>query len=116
VIVYVSLSPVLPVHVLVGHVDMLDLGVVVLVRVRRQQVTPVLSTMQVVRDMEVLVPVLDPVVVMAAVRLRPHVTHPPHPRSRSPYSECPPAGQPARAISQSRAQVVEAAPPRSSIG
>jgi hypothetical protein len=57
VVVDVGLSPVLLVDVLVGDVDVLNRRMVVLMDMGRQEVTPVLSTMKVVGDVVMLVPV-----------------------------------------------------------
>jgi hypothetical protein len=54
VVVDVRLAPVLLLDVVVRHVYVLDLGMVVLVHMGGQQVTPVLAAMQVVRHVEVL--------------------------------------------------------------
>jgi hypothetical protein len=64
VVVEVRLPAVLFLQVTVRYVDMIHRRVVVLVGVRRQQMPPVLSSVQVVGDVEVLVPVLQSVVLM----------------------------------------------------
>lgn len=58
VIVDVCLPAVLFLHVPVWNVHVVQCGVIVLVRVGGQQMTPVLPPVQVVRGVEVLVPVL----------------------------------------------------------
>jgi hypothetical protein len=45
-------------HVPVGDVDVVQRGMVVVMGVGGQEMTPVLSAVQIVRDMKVLVPVL----------------------------------------------------------
>jgi hypothetical protein len=64
VIVEVRLPTVLLLRVTVRDVDVIHRRVVVLVGVRRQQMPPVLSPVQVVSDVEVLMPVLQSVVLM----------------------------------------------------
>src|SRR5947208_15097425 len=71
-------SSMLLVHVLVGDVHVLQCRVVVIVGVGGQQMTPVLSLVQVVRDVVVLVPV--PQGLMLVMSLRPR--HRPHPSLR----------------------------------
>jgi hypothetical protein len=76
-VVNVCLSAMFFLHVLVRSVDVFNFGVVVLVRMRGEEMSPVLTTMQVVRDVEVLVPVHHrSVSVMTFCSLR-HPTHPP---------------------------------------
>jgi hypothetical protein len=70
VVVHVGLPPVLLLLVLVGDVHMVHGGMVVLMGVGRQQMTPVLSAMQIVRHVEVLVPVLHGIVLMMTLRPR----------------------------------------------
>ena len=74
-VVHVSFPPMLPFHVPVRDVDVLDLGMVVVVGMSGQQMGPVLAPMQVVRDVEMLVTVFDGVVVVP-LRLDRHVSHP----------------------------------------
>src|SRR6266542_7122936 len=62
VVVHVPLPAVLLRHVLMGHVDVVHLRVVVLVGVGGEEVAPVLTSMEVVGDVEVLVTMLDGVV------------------------------------------------------
>jgi len=62
VVVDVGLPPVLLVHVSVRDMHVLHGGMVVLVRMGGQQMAPVLSLMQVMRDVVVLVPMLQGVV------------------------------------------------------
>jgi hypothetical protein len=72
VVVDVGFPPVLFGLVLVGDVHVLHLGMVVLVGVCRQEMHPVLPSMEVVGDVIVLVAVVEGVVVMATSRLRDH--------------------------------------------
>lgn len=72
VVVDVRLPPVLLLPVSVRDVHVFDLGVVVLVGVRGEQVHPVLTTMQVVGHVEMLVTVLRSLVVVTTLRLRLH--------------------------------------------
>jgi hypothetical protein len=66
VVVDVSFSSVFLGLVLMGDVDVLDLRVVVLMGVGGQEMHPVLASMEVVRDVEMLVAVVEGVVVMAS--------------------------------------------------
>jgi hypothetical protein len=68
VVVDVRLPAVLLVDVLVGDVDVLDRGMVVLVGVGGQEMDPVLAPMQVVGHVIVLVTVLQSVMLMMAPR------------------------------------------------
>jgi hypothetical protein len=72
VVVDVGFPPVLLGLVLVGDVHVLHLGMVVLVGMGRQEMHPVLPSMEVVGDVIVLVAVVEGVVVMATSRLRDH--------------------------------------------
>ena len=75
-IVNVRFPAMLLVCVPMGNVHVLERGVIVLVDVSGQQMTPVLSLMQVVRDVIVLVAVFQgPVLVMSLVPS--HCAHPP---------------------------------------
>ena len=75
-IVNVRFPAMLLVRVPMGNVHVLERGVIVLVDVSGQQMTPVLSLMQVVRDVIVLVAVFQgPVLVMSLVPS--HCAHPP---------------------------------------
>ena len=76
VVVDVCLSPVLSLRVPVGDVHVFQSRVVVLVRMVGLEMTPVLPPMQVVGDVEVLVPVLHFSVLMMTLR----------PRHRAPLS------------------------------
>jgi len=71
-VVHVPLPAVLLRHVLMGHVDVVHLRVVVLVGVGGEEVAPVLTSMEVVGDVEVLVTMLDGVVVMVTLCLSRH--------------------------------------------
>lgn len=62
----VPFSAMLLLDVSVRDVDMLDCCVVVLVTVSGEQMSPVLTTVQVVRHVEVLVTVLDGLVLMTS--------------------------------------------------
>lgn len=73
-VVDVGLPPVLLGLVLMRDVHVLHLRMVVLVGVRRQEMHPVLSSMEIVGDVVVLVAVIERVVVMATSRLRGHRT------------------------------------------
>jgi hypothetical protein len=70
VIVNVCFPPVLLFYVLVGDVHMVQFGVVVLVGVGGQQMTPVLPPVKVVRDVVVLVPVLHGFVLVTTLSPR----------------------------------------------
>jgi hypothetical protein len=70
VIVDVRLPAVLLVDVLVGDVDVLDGGVIVLVSMGGQEMDPVLTPMQVVSHVIVLVAMLESVMLMMAPRSR----------------------------------------------
>jgi hypothetical protein len=72
VVVDVGLPPVLLGLVLMRDVHVLDLRVIVLVRMSRQEMHPILASVQVMGDMEVLVAVVEGVVMMATSRLRVH--------------------------------------------
>jgi hypothetical protein len=83
VVVNVRFPPVFLVRVAVGDMNMVQCRMVVLVRVSGQQMTPVLSPMQVVRNVIVLVTVLQGL--MLVVPLRPgHLAHLP---SRQAFAE-----------------------------
>jgi hypothetical protein len=69
-VMHVGLTPVLVLHVLVRDMDMLYRGVVVIMAMGRQQMTPVLSHMQVMRHVVVLVTVFDVLMLVVALRLR----------------------------------------------
>jgi hypothetical protein len=87
VIVDVRLPAVLLVDVLVGDVDVLDGGVIVLVSMGGQEMDPVLTPMQVVSHVIVLVAMLESVMLMMAPRSR-HAAHLARSRSvpRGPYT------------------------------
>jgi hypothetical protein len=70
VVVHVRLPSVLLLRVLVRDVHVINGGMVVVVTVRRQKVTPVLATVQVVGDVIVLVPVLHRIVLVMSLRPR----------------------------------------------
>jgi hypothetical protein len=89
VIVHVRLSTMLLVLIDMRDVDVLDRRVVVLMRVRRQEMHPVLSLMEVMGDVIVLVAVLQRFVLVVAPRLR-HAASPP----LSPGSPHPSAARP----------------------
>jgi hypothetical protein len=82
VVVHVRLPSVLLLRVLVRDVHVIDGRMVVVVTVRRQKVTPVLATVQVVGDVIVLVPVLHSIVLVVTLR----------PRHRAPTSHLTPSG------------------------
>lgn len=73
-VVDVGFSAVLLVHITVRDVHVVHAGMVVLVGMGGQQMTPVLPLMQVVRDVVVLVPVLQGLVHVVTLRPR-HRTH-----------------------------------------
>ena len=77
-IVEVRLAPVLLVHVLVRNVDVIERRVIVIVRVCREQVRPVLSLGEVVGDVEMLVFMNDSVV-LVMLRLDRHRRTSPEP-------------------------------------
>jgi hypothetical protein len=77
VVVNMGFSSMLLVNVLVGNVDVIQSRVVVVVGVGGEQMTPVLTLVQVVRHVVVLVPVLQGL--MLVMSLRP--PHRPHPSS-----------------------------------
>ena len=81
---HMRLSTVLFLHIDVRDVHVLDRRVIVLMRVRGQQMHPVLSLMEVMSDVIVLVAVLECFVLVVAPRLR-HDAYPPlSPRSPRP--------------------------------
>lgn len=76
VIVHVRLSTMLFLRIDVRDVHVLHRRVIVLMRVRGQQMHPVLSLMEVMSDVIVLVAVLECFVLVVAPRLR-HDAYPP---------------------------------------
>lgn len=68
----VGFSPVLFVGIPVRDVHVFELRMVVLVGVSREEVPPVLATVQVVRDVEVLVSMLEDLMMVAALLLCAH--------------------------------------------
>lgn len=66
-VVDVRLSPMLFLDVPVRHMHVPDFGVVVFVAMRGEQVRPVFATMEIVRHMKVLVPMLQRFVVMTSM-------------------------------------------------
>ena len=66
----VGFSTMLALHVLVRDVHVLHGGMVVIVRMRGQQVSPVLTLMEIVGHVVVLVTVLDAVVLVMTLRSR----------------------------------------------
>jgi hypothetical protein len=81
---HVGLTPVLVLHVLVRDMDMLHRGVVVIMAMGRQQMTPVLSHMEVMGHVVVLVAVFDVLVLVVTLRLR-HLCSPPPRRFPFPH-------------------------------
>jgi hypothetical protein len=82
VVVNVGFSTMLALHVLVRDVHVLYGGMVVIVRMSGQQVSPVLTLMEIVGHVVVLVTVLDAVVLVMTLRSRhpappPGYPHPP---------------------------------------
>src|SRR6266498_2563874 len=75
VVVDVGFPPMLLVHVPVGNVYVLECGMIVFVAVGGQQMAPVLSLMQIVRDVIMLVSVLQGFVLVMTLRTR-HRAHP----------------------------------------
>jgi len=71
------------VHVLMRDVHVLKRRMVVVVCVCRQQMTPVLSLVQIMRDVVVLVPVLQGLMLVMSLR-PPHRTHPSPDRCSDP--------------------------------
>jgi hypothetical protein len=74
VVVDVALPPVFLLRIPVRDVHVLHRRMVVIVGMGRQEMAPVLASMHVMRDVEVLVPVLQRLVLMVALLLR-HRAH-----------------------------------------
>jgi hypothetical protein len=88
VVVDVGLSPVLLVHITVRDMHVVHGGMVVLVRMGGEKMTPVLPLMHVVGDVVMLVPVLQGVVRVMTLRPRHRVHLSPGRTSRTdrPYT------------------------------